>query len=135
MKTAQESNDHSYKYTLPNSKEIILKQELIQCPEMLFQPSYANRSDLDGIHKFTYDSIMKCDNDIKKELFKSIVLAGGCTMFANMKERMKKEIQALAPSTMGPEVDAPADRKHSAWLGGAILSLIEKFEPMWITKA
>ena len=27
---------------------------------------------------------------------------------------------------MGPEVDAPADRKYSCWLGGAILSLIEK---------
>jgi len=51
-----------------------------------------------------------------------------------MKDRMKKEIQALAPSTMGPEVDAPADRKYSCWLGGAILSLIEKFENMWITK-
>ena len=35
---------------------------------------------------------------------------------------------------MGPEVEAPADRKYSCWLGAAILSLIEKFEPMWITK-
>jgi actin-related protein len=35
----------------------------------------------DGIHKFTYDSIMKCDPDIKKDLFRNIVLAGGCTMF------------------------------------------------------
>ena len=51
-----------------------------------------------------------------------------------MKDRMKKEIQALAPSPMGPEVEAPADRKYSCWLGGAILSLIEKFENMWITK-
>ncbi len=54
-------------------------------------------------------------------------------MFPNMKDRMKKEIQALAPSTMGPEVDAPADRKYSCWLGGAILSLIERFDTMWIT--
>ena len=77
---------------------------------------------------------MKCDNDIKKDLFKNIVLAGGCTMFEGMQGRMKKEIQALAPSPMGPEVEAPADRKYSCWLGGAILSLIDKFEPMWITK-
>ena len=35
---------------------------------------------------------------------------------------------------MGPEVEAPADRKYSCWLGGAILSLIDKFEPMWISK-
>ena len=35
---------------------------------------------------------------------------------------------------MKPEVEAPADRKHSAWLGGAILSTITQFEGMWITR-
>lgn len=77
---------------------------------------------------------MKCDQDIKKELFKNIVLAGGSTMFKGMQKRMKKEIQALAPSPMNPDVETPADRKHSAWLGGAILSKIENFNKMWITK-
>jgi len=47
---------------------------------------------MDGIHKFTFDSIMKCENDIKKDLFKNIVLAGGSTMFEGMRDRMKKEI-------------------------------------------
>jgi actin len=55
-------------------------------------------------------------------------------MFKNMKERMKKEIQALAPSPMEPKVDAPADRKFSCWLGGAILSKIQSFDAIWITK-
>lgn len=77
---------------------------------------------------------MKCDIDIKRDLFKNIVLAGGCTMFEGMQARMRKEIQALAPSTNGPDVASPADRKHSCWLGGAILSVIEKFENMYITK-
>lgn len=35
---------------------------------------------------------MKCDTDIRKDLFKHIVLAGGCTMFLGMKDRMRKEI-------------------------------------------
>lgn len=35
---------------------------------------------------------------------------------------------------MGPDVETPADRKHSAWLGGAILSMIGAFGTMWITK-
>ena len=118
---------------MPGDKHIILKEERIKCPELLFQPHFAGK-DIDGIHKFTHDCIIKCDNDIRKDLFKNIVLAGGCTMFQGMKDRMKKEIQALAPSPMGPEVEAPADRKYSCWLGGAILSLIEKFENMWITK-
>ena len=77
---------------------------------------------------------MKCEGDIKKNLFQNIVLAGGCTMFEGIQKRMEKEVQALAPSPMGPAVFSPADRKHSSWLGGAILSNIDKFEQMWITR-
>ena len=51
---------------------------------------------------------------------------------AKEQERMQKEVQALAPSNLLPEVDSPADRKHSAWLGGAILASMTRFEPMWI---
>ena len=35
---------------------------------------------------------------------------------------------------MVPEVESPADRKHSCWLGGAIIASVQQFEPMWITK-
>ena len=42
----------------------------------------------DGIHQHTYNAIIKCERDIWKDLFKNIVLAGGCTMFKGMKERM-----------------------------------------------
>ena len=76
---------------LPGDKPLIVKEERLKCPELLFQPLLANK-DIEGIHKYTFDSIMKCDNDIKKDLFKNIVLAGGSTMFEGMRERMKKEI-------------------------------------------
>jgi len=121
LKQATEHGQGERIYKLPGDKPLLLKEERIKCPEVLFNPMLAGK-ELDGIHKFTHDCIIKCDNDIKKDLFKNIVLAGGCTMFEGMKDRMKKEIQALAPSPMGPEVEAPADRKYSCWLGGAILS-------------
>ena len=138
MKAAGEQGSYNQDlYKLPNGDEIKnLPTGLdwkIKCPEYLFQPTH-NGQEFDGIHKFTFDSIMKCDNDIKKDLFKGIVLAGGTTMFEGMKDRMKKEIQALAPSPMGPEVEAPADRKFSCWLGGSILGKLSSFEKMWITK-
>lgn len=115
----------------------MIREELIRCPEMLFQPglSGSNKNGQeDGLPKHTFDSIIKCENDIKRDLFKNIVLAGGCTMFKGMQERMRKEITALAPSNMTPDVSSPADRSYSCWLGGAILSQIKKFEDMWITK-
>jgi hypothetical protein len=80
-------------------KPLILNEERIKCPELLFCPSLMDL-ETEGIHKFTHDCIIKCDYDIRKDLFKNIVMAGGSTMFFGMKERMRKEIQALAPSPM-----------------------------------
>lgn len=80
MKAASEQTNIEKKYVLPGDKVIHLKEERIKCPELLFQPSLAGK-DMDGIHKYTFDSIMKCEYDIRKDLFKNIVLAGGSTMF------------------------------------------------------
>ena len=44
----------------------------------------------DGIHEATYDSIMKCDVGIRKDLYANIVLSGGTTMFPGISDRMQK---------------------------------------------
>merc|ERR1711962_118130 len=40
---------------------------------------------------------MKCDVDIRKDLYANTVLSGGTTMFPGIADRMQKEISALAP--------------------------------------
>lgn len=58
-----------------------------------------------GIHETTYNSIMKCDVDIRKDLYANTVLSGGTTMYPGIADRMQKEISALAPSTMKIKVE------------------------------
>lgn len=70
---------------------------------------------------------MKCDVDIRKDLYGNIVLAGGSTMFKGMAERLNKEVVALAPSTMKIKVIPPPERKYSVWMGGSILSSLPSF--------
>merc|ERR1711892_1287856 len=53
-----------------------------------------------GIHETTYNSIMKCDVDIRKDLYANTVMSGGTTMYPGIADRMQKEITALAPSTI-----------------------------------
>ena len=77
---------------------------------------------------------MKCDIDIRKDLYGNIVMAGGTTMFRGIDERLNKEVVALAPSTMKIGVIAPPERKYSVWMGGSILSSLSSFWPMFITK-
>uniref|UniRef100_A0A2N9IQG3 Actin n=1 Tax=Fagus sylvatica TaxID=28930 RepID=A0A2N9IQG3_FAGSY len=88
-----------------------------------------------GIHETTYNSIMKCDVDIRKDLYGNIVLSGGSTMFPGIADRMSKEISALAPSSMKIKVVAPPERKYSVWIGGSILASLSTFQQMWIAKA
>jgi actin len=87
-----------------------------------------------GIHETTYNSIMKCDVDIRKDLYSNVVMSGGSTMFPGIADRMQKELTALAPPTMKIKIVAPPERKYSVWIGGSILASLSTFGQMWISK-
>ncbi|KAK6145338.1 hypothetical protein DH2020_022158 [Rehmannia glutinosa] len=97
--------------------------------------AFNDRNGSSGVHETTYNSIMKCDVDIRKDLYGNIVLSGGSTMFPGIADRMSKEITALAPSSMKIKVVAPPERKYSVWIGGSILASLSTFQQMWIAKA
>ncbi|RNF26307.1 actin, partial [Trypanosoma conorhini] len=88
-----------------------------------------------GFHEMTFQSINKCDIDVRRDLYGNIVLSGGSTMFKNLPERLGKEISNLAPSSIKPKVVAPPERKYSVWIGGSILSSLTTFQTMWIKKS
>ncbi|GFP96752.1 actin-3 [Phtheirospermum japonicum] len=103
-------------------------------PHAILRPSFIGM-EAAGVHETTYNSIMKCDVDIRKDLYGNIVLSGGTTMFTGIADRMSKEITALAPSSMKIKVVAPPERKYSVWIGGSILASLSTFQQMWIAKA
>lgn len=53
-----------------------------------------------GVHEIVYNSIAKCDIDVRRELYGNVVLSGGTTMYPGITERMQKELVGLAPSNM-----------------------------------
>lgn len=79
---------------------ITIGNERFRCPEAMLQPSFLGMESC-GIHETTYNSIMKCDVDIRKDLYANTVLSGGTTMFPGIADRMQKEITALAPRYVG----------------------------------
>ena len=133
LANAETSSEIEQNYELPDGQVITIGAERFRCPEVLFQPSFIGLEQ-DGIHRLTFQSIMKCDVDIRKDLYNNIVMSGGTTMFNGVAERMQKEVKLLAPDSMTIKIIAPPERKYSVWIGGSILSSLSTFEEMWISK-
>jgi actin len=116
---------------LPDGKEITIVNERVQCPELLFKLSF-NGFEFDWIDQTLFDSIMKCDGDVRKHLSVNIVLSGGITMFQELPEHDEKEITRLAPATMKIKVVVPPERKYAVWIGRSILTFLTTFPQMVI---
>ncbi len=134
LKKFNESNNFNKSYELPDGQVIKIGSEMFRCPEALFQPSLIGKEQ-QGIHIQIFDSIIKCDPDIRKDLYKNIILSGRSTMFPGIAERLKKELQALAPQGMEINIIASPDRNILSWKGGSILASSKDFQNMWISRA
>eukprot|EP01083_Nonionella_stella_P175497 611322_1 len=127
------SSDIEKNYELPDGQVITVGLERCRCPEVLFNPNWIGMEQ-EGIHKLLYQSIMKCDVDIRRDLYTNMVLSGGSTMFPGIDVRLTMEMTALAPSSVKVKIVAPPERKYSVWIGGSILSSLSTFPEMWVTK-
>ena len=121
-------------HILPDGSKVQISQEKYQCPELLFQPQFFQKDHF-GLHEQTFKSIKRCDEDIEKDLFQNVILCGGSSLFLKIRKKFEKELQSLAPTGKTVKVIAPPERKYSAWLGGAILSSMDKFKnAMFVSK-
>ncbi|ETO01589.1 actin [Reticulomyxa filosa] len=57
--------------------------------EVLFKPNFIV-FEQEGLHKLIFQSIMKCDPDIRKDLCNNIVISGGTAMFNGIAEKNAK---------------------------------------------
>lgn len=112
-----------------------ISESRFMAPEALFFPNLIKGNDDSlGIHELILKSIMDCDIDVRKDLYKNVILSGGTSCFEGLPDRLKKELDARAPAAGMINIIAPADRYLSVWNGAATLSSLSTFESQWITR-
>jgi len=76
-----------------NGKIYYMDDEMINCPEILFNLNLINWSS--SIQEKLMDTVQKSDNDIQKRLLQNIVLAGGNSNVNGFKKRLYNELKLL----------------------------------------
>lgn len=141
-------NQEQRSYEMPNGDRLdvieVNHHKRITAAEILFDPSliskradYLGPAEADckgGIARIAYESIDKCDSDLRVDLYNNIVLAGGTTMMKGFVERFEYEMKKLAEHTAKTEININASltRDQAAWIGGSMLSSMSTFGEMTI---
>ena len=76
-------------------------------------------------------------SDVRRELYNSILLTGGCSLLATLRDRLERELADAAPQTAKVKVTSPAnaiERRFAVWIGGSILASLGSFQQMWMSK-
>ncbi|EFC50487.1 hypothetical protein NAEGRDRAFT_29502 [Naegleria gruberi] len=127
-------------YVLPDRKVIQITHEAYKCPEALFYPKLAGKTNMFGVHEALFHVYDKSDDYIKQILMDNIVLAGGSTMFTGFKERLIAEFSRILTEKTGSSritdknVRAENDRVFGSWIGGSILASLPTVQNLWITR-
>jgi len=131
-------------YELPDGNTVEVGTDRFVVPELMFNPAPLNvdasAAPFTGVHQMIYDSVTKCDNDIRRELFNSVIVTGGNTLLAGFHERLIYELHEVAPQQLPYKVKVfstpnTTERKFSVWIGGSILASLGSFQQMWISKS
>eukprot|EP00501_MAST-03F_sp_TOSAG23-6_P002448 GSMAST32.ASY1.ANO1.2557.1 assembled CDS len=128
-------------FTLPDGTQIQLTaEETTSIPEMLFKSDMIESLGiLEGsvpLQHLLHNTVSSCDPEIRSELLRSIIIAGGGALLPNLHRRVASELRLLLPSSYRVSIVTPGNlgRKFAPFIGGSILSSLGSFHQCWVSK-
>mmetsp|Transcript_37915 Transcript_37915/g.61441 ORF Transcript_37915/g.61441 Transcript_37915/m.61441 type:complete len:463 (-) Transcript_37915:243-1631(-) len=142
-------------YELPDGTKIGLTTERFLIPEIMFNPSLLYSDGISnggsegdaqraasgerplGVHMMVKEAVNKCDADIRKDLYNSVIITGGNSSFPAFQDRIQKDLSEAAPPQLKVktvQVPSSTERKFSVFIGGSILASLGSFQQMWMSR-
>ena len=126
-------NKNLINYYLPDGSSIPIGDERLLATEILFKPEYIGKEYL-SFPDMIISSVNKVDIQLKQKLYDSILLSGGNTGFNGLIEQMNSELKNKLTKNMKINLQKPEKPQYCCWLGGNIISTLEIFKKMWVTR-
>eukprot|EP01017_Pseudomicrothorax_dubius_P029072 TRINITY_DN3502_c0_g1_i1.p1 TRINITY_DN3502_c0_g1~~TRINITY_DN3502_c0_g1_i1.p1 ORF type:complete len:390 (+),score=120.72 TRINITY_DN3502_c0_g1_i1:138-1307(+) len=141
---ARETTAYEEEYMLPDQSLIKIGRERFDAPEILFTPALAGK-EMKGCGELVFDSINKCPIDVRRALYKSIMISGGTSMFPGFPTRLENEMDLLyreyvlksrdAERKIDIEIIDPPRRKYNVFIGGGVYTrVMQSRGDFWISK-
>lgn len=120
-------------------------------PEIFFHPEFANSDFTTPISEIVDQVIQNCPIDVRRPLYKKIVLSGGSTMFRDFDRRLQRDIKRqvdtrlklseslsmgrIKPKPIEVQVLSHHMQRYAVWFGGSMLASTPEFYQVCHTKA
>ncbi|XP_068618883.1 uncharacterized protein [Battus philenor] len=122
------------KFCLPDGNEVNVSQEVFMAAEMIFQPDLiaCDKCNYIPLHKSVVMSALKCDAELRPELYEAVLLCGGSSMIPGVGPRLNTEIENLTECPVS--VSTSPEGYSVPWLGGAIFASLPEAKQLWVSK-
>jgi len=125
-------------------------------PEVFFNPEIFSSDFITPLPDVVDDCIIRCPIDVRRNLYKNIVLSGGTTMFKDFGRRLQRDIKkkvdarmqlnmarlasvannsAAPPPGIDVNVISHPMQRYAVWFGGSMLASTPEFYRVCHTKA
>ncbi|MED6292059.1 Actin- protein 3 [Characodon lateralis] len=107
-------------------------------PEIFFHPEFANPDFTQPISEVVDEVIQNCPIDVRRPLYKNVVLSGGSTMFRDFGRRLQRDLKRtvdarlklseelsggkLKPKPIDVQVVTHHMQRYAVWFGGSMLA-------------
>jgi len=125
--------------------------ERFLAPEIFFNPEIYSSDFLTPLPEIVDGVIQQSPIDVRRGLYKNIVLSGGSTMFQHFGQRLKRDLKQLVDRRLDASVTASGSlqkssgvevevishkrQRYAVWFGGSLMASLPEFYSFCHTKA